>query len=218
MENTLLLPGERITEDQSFIKGKNTAHYNGVIVSTAYGTPITINKLLLVEPKYQLTYTGQIGDVIIGRVTGIFNKKWKLDANSPNEVTLQLSAIDLPGLEQRRKMEEDEIKMREYYNIDDLIVSEVQKVFKNGNIAVHTRNKNFRKLTNGYLVDLPVMLVKRYRSQFLNVDGALVIVGMNGKIWIECGDDFDRMIRILRYVQKCKDDKIKIDFDTYTAE
>ena len=49
------------------------------------------------------------------------HKCWKIDCNSFSNATLQLSYVNLPGGELRRRCEDDERAMREYLIEGDLI-------------------------------------------------------------------------------------------------
>lgn len=42
-------------------------------------------------------YVGEIGDVIVGRITEVQQKRWKVDTNSRLDSVLLLSSVNLPG-------------------------------------------------------------------------------------------------------------------------
>ena len=52
--------------------------------------------------------------MVVGRITEVQQKRWKVHINGRLDAVLQLSAINLSGGELRRKSLEDELKMREY--------------------------------------------------------------------------------------------------------
>ena len=70
-------------------------------------------------------YACKTGDIVIGRVTEILNKKWKVDINSSDAASLHLNAVKIAEV-QRRKTEEDEKQMRTYLREGDLVCAEVQ--------------------------------------------------------------------------------------------
>jgi exosome complex component RRP4 len=75
--------------------------------------------------------------------------------------------------------------MRDYLIEGDLISAEVQSVFSDGALSLHTRSLKYGKLGQGVLVDVCPSLVKRRKTHFHNLPcGASVIVGNNGYIWI----------------------------------
>eukprot|EP00955_Chlamydomonas_euryale_P079049 363239-Chlamydomonas_euryale.AAC.18 len=63
-------------------------------------------------PAWMRRYVAEQGDVIVGRVSEISGKRWKVDLRSRQEAALLLSAVDLPGGVQRRRNAEDELNMR----------------------------------------------------------------------------------------------------------
>lgn len=42
-------------------------------------------------------YNGEIGDVVIGRITELVHKRWKVDINARLDAVLLLTSIQLPG-------------------------------------------------------------------------------------------------------------------------
>lgn len=42
-------------------------------------------------------YVGEVGDVVIGRITEVGNKRWKVDAHAMLDSALMLSCVNLPG-------------------------------------------------------------------------------------------------------------------------
>ena len=160
------------------------------IYSTLAGSVERINKLINVRST-RSRYGGSIGDVVIGRVTALEHKRWKLDINASQDASLLLSAINLPGGVQRRKQEHDELQMRNYFSEGEVLCAEVQAIHADGSIAVHARNDNkYGKLGNGQLVRTAgCALVPRARTHFLLLNAGLpaaveVITGMNGYIWV----------------------------------
>lgn len=180
----ILLPGNLICTAEGYIRGHGTNIQDNEITSALYGRVQHINKLVTVNPCFSFKYSPEIGDVVIGRVVQIFNKKWRINTNSKVETTLALSAINLPGVMQRRKLESDEMSMRTFFDINDLIVCEVQKVSKSGAGALHTRNDKYRKLDCGVLLNMPQFLLLPLKTRFLKKENVEIIVGCNGFIWI----------------------------------
>ena len=52
--------------------------------------------------------------LISGRITEVQQKRWKVDVNGRLDAVLQLSSVNLPGGELRRRSAEDELSMRKY--------------------------------------------------------------------------------------------------------
>lgn len=198
----VLFPGDIISVSDGFIKGYGTNIYENNILSSVYGTENHINKLVTVDSCFSFKYTPEVGDVVIGRVTQIVNKKWKIFTNSKYETTLSLSAVNLQALVQRRKLESDEIDMVKFFDLNDLIVCEVQKVSKSGNAALHTRNEKYRKLKNGLLLKIILFLLLPLKNRFWNKDGIEVIIGCNGFIWISSEFEDEAILKKITHIYK----------------
>jgi len=191
--SAVVLPGEKICLAEGFIYGHGTilrqdnSHSAGManIHSTYMGTVDKINKLVAVKPCNKFRHGPEIGDILIGRIAQICNKKWYVDTNSKYETSLSLSAIELPGIMQRKKSENDEINMREFFDIGDLVVCEVQKVAKSGTVSLHTRNSKYRKLRGGLLFRGSPMNFHSQKQRFLSFGSVECIVASNGYVWIE---------------------------------
>ena len=59
-------------------------------------TPQRVNKLVSVRPLSS-RYVAELGDVVVGRVTDVAGKRWKVDVAAQQAAILQLSAVNLPG-------------------------------------------------------------------------------------------------------------------------
>ncbi|KAJ2914476.1 hypothetical protein MD484_g5939, partial [Candolleomyces efflorescens] len=180
----LTCPGESLTSAQDFMRGHGTYVDNEEVIASVAGTVERVNRLVTVRAATS-RYNPEVGDLVVGRITEVQPRRWKVDANSRQDAVLMLSSVNLPGGVQRRKLESDELQMRTFFEEGDLLVAEVQAFFADGAMSLHTRSLKYGKLRNGQLVMIPPVLVRRLKSHFLtlpcNVD---VILGLNGYIWI----------------------------------
>ncbi|KAJ2582025.1 Exosome complex component rrp4, partial [Coemansia sp. RSA 1836] len=124
----IVTPGTAITNDSAFMRGHGTFSEQDTIYSSVAGVVERINKLVSVRPLKQ-RYSGEIGDIIVGRITEVASKRWRVDVNSRQDGVLLLSSINLPGGIQRRKSESDELQMRTFFAEGDLVFAEVQSYF-----------------------------------------------------------------------------------------
>jgi exosome complex component RRP4 len=156
------------------------------LIATVSGFVERLNKLVTVRPV-RTRYSGEVGDVIVGRITAVEDKRWKVDINATRDAVLQLSSVNLPGGVQRRKTQADELQMRNFFKEGDLISAEVQKVGHNdGLVNLHTRNAKYGMLKYGTFVKVNQSLVKRCRQHFIDLpdSGVFLILGNNGYIWV----------------------------------
>lgn len=179
-----VIPGEAINTEGGCISGHGTYQAGDRLVSSLLGSVCRINKLVTVAARKKLWYSPEVGDVVVARVVSIGNKRWNVDINTLQDASLLLTAINLPGNVQRRKMESDEMMMREYFAMGDVLAAEVQVVHQGGGCSIHTRNEKYRKIESALVQDFPPGFVRKGKSHFVDVEGARVILGMNGRIAI----------------------------------
>ncbi|XP_026484346.2 exosome complex component RRP4 [Vanessa tameamea] len=177
-------PGEVISGMQDFMRGHGTYVEDDCIKSSVAGVMQKVNKLICVRPL-KSRYVGEIGDVVVGRVLEVQQKRWKIETNSRLDSILQLSSVNLPGGELRRRSAEDEQMMRKHLQEGDLISAEVQSVFSDGSLSLHTRSLKYGKLSQGVLMKVFPSLIKRRKNHFHNLPcGIAIIIGNNGFIWM----------------------------------
>lgn len=185
-------PGERLEYTEDCLEGhgiykEKQGETRDIFIASVCGEVKQIDRLITVETN-TYWYTPCIGDVVVGRVTGIANKRWYLEINTRQEAILLLNSIDLIGNVQRRKGELDEIKMGEYYGIGDIVIGEVQAV---GNkVQIHTRNPKYRKILFGVLLktEKPQKEMKQYHQEVVNSKEVEIVVGKNGYIVVHSDD------------------------------
>lgn len=180
----LVTPGEMITDDTIWMRGHGTYSADNVTFSAVAGTIERVNKLLSVRPL-RGRYIPVIGDHIVGRITEVGNRRWKVDIGASQDAALMLGSVNLPGGILRRKSDDDELQMREFLKEGDLLNAEIQTLYADGAAALHTRSLRYGKLRNGLFVQVPASLVLRLRTQVYRLEGGVeMILGINGYIWI----------------------------------
>ncbi|KAL7301286.1 exosome complex component RRP4 [Trichogramma pretiosum] len=178
-------PGEEISTQPDFLRGHGTyMDTQQVLRASVAGNLERVNKLISVRP-YKTRYQGEIGDVVIGRITEVQQKRWKVDTNAKLDSALLLSSVNLPGGELRRRSAEDEQAMRRYLQEGDVVCAEVQSIFADGSLSLHTRVLKYGKLSQGIMMKLSPSMIKRQKQHFHNLaNGAVLILGNNGNVWI----------------------------------
>lgn len=66
------------------------------IRASVAGVMEKVNKLISVRPL-KSRYVGEIGDVVVARVTEVQQKRWKVNTNSRLDSILLLASVNLPG-------------------------------------------------------------------------------------------------------------------------
>lgn len=207
-EGNIVLPGQVISAEAGFLRGLGTyisKDGDGVepqLIASAAGHVERINKLITVNPVNS-KYTGEVGDLVIGRITAVENKRWKADVLAHRDAVLQLSSVHLPGGEQRMRNAEDQLQMRTLFEEGDCVSGEIQNISNSntgdsgGVISLHTRSLKYGKLENGLLVQVPAHCMKRLPQHYISLpvtslteENATitnymdVVLGKNGFIWI----------------------------------
>lgn len=154
------------------------------LIASVTGMVEKVNKLISVQPS-TTRYSPEIGDIVVGRVAEVADKRWKLDINARQNASLLLSSVNLPG-GQRRRTEADSLQMREFLVEGDLVSAEVQKTMSDRSVSLHTRSLKYGKLEYGSLIMVPAFLIKRSKVHFHTVAelGIDILIGHNGYIWI----------------------------------
>eukprot|EP00911_Craspedida_sp_UC1_P002146 UC1_evm1s1651 len=181
----LVNPGEVITEEEGFMRGHGTILRGGHLVASVSGVVERTNKVVSVRPA-RSRYVGEIGDVVVGRVTEVNQRRWKVDTNAKLDSVLKLSSVNLPGGVLRRKSAADELMMREFFVEGDIISAEVQQIYQeDGSLALHTRSLKYGKLGAGSFLAVQASLVKRSKNHFHTLPcGVGLVLGNNGYIWV----------------------------------
>ncbi|PVU95391.1 hypothetical protein BB561_001844 [Smittium simulii] len=209
--STIVTPSTLITQDAAFMKGHGTFVEKEKIYSSVSGTVDRINKLISVKSLKQ-RFVGEIGDTIVGRVTKLSQKRWMVDINSRQDAVLLLSSVNLPGGVQRRKSESDELQMRKFFKEGDLVFAEVQSLFGDGALSLHTRSVEYGKLRNGVMIKVNPLLVVRSRSHLHSLPCQVdVVLGVNGYIFIGKKVEKDKLEDISELLEMYSDTNDEID-------
>ncbi|CAX42222.1 exosome complex exonuclease, putative [Candida dubliniensis CD36] len=182
--NSIVTPGELITEDPTWMKGHGTYFLNDKTYSSVAGSISRVNRLLSVIPL-RGRYSPETGDHVIGRITDVGNKRWKVDIGAKQDAILMLGSVNLPGGVLRRKSESDELQMRNFLKEGDLLNCEVQTIFNNGIASLHTRSLKYGKLRNGIFIKIPSPLIVKTKNHAFDLPGNVsIVLGTNGYIWL----------------------------------
>ncbi|KAF4687096.1 Exosome complex component RRP4 [Perkinsus olseni] len=113
-QRQLVLPGDVINAEKGFLKGRGLLvdPVDGKLVATVRGILERVNKLLYIRPL-KSRYTGEVGDVIVGRVAEVGGDRWMLDYGGGGSLaSLPIGGVNLPQGEQRRRTDTDRMNMR----------------------------------------------------------------------------------------------------------
>jgi exosome complex component RRP4 len=200
----LVIPGQVIAssstessgnsnDEQSFLRGHGTyverVEQEDRLVASVCGMVQRVNKLITVVPFCELWYSGNVGDLVVGRVSTVGTSRWTVSlVPNQRDAQLPLSGVHLPGGAQRVRTAQDQRDMRLFLQEGDLISAEVHKVQpSDGSLMLHTRSFRYSKLENGCLIRVPPALIPRRKNHAMSLinDTLDVLWGTNGNIWIQ---------------------------------
>ncbi|KAI4349564.1 hypothetical protein L6164_010139 [Bauhinia variegata] len=182
-----------VNYEDGVLKGHGTADLNGEVVATLCGVVERVNKLVYVR-ALRARYKPEVGDIVVGRVVEVAQKRWRLEINYSQDAVLMLSSMNLPDGIQRRRTALDELNMRSIFEENDVVCAEVRG-FQHDGLHLQARSQKYGKLNRGQLLTVPPYLVKRQKQHFHHLEeyGTDLILGCNGFIWvgehIEARDD-----------------------------
>ncbi|CAJ0952563.1 unnamed protein product, partial [Mesorhabditis belari] len=84
------------------MRGHGTYLRGDELYSSLAGAVRQVNRLINVQSVKQ-RYSPEIGDVVVGSITEVQEKRWKVDICGRLDAHLQLASVNLPGGELRRK-------------------------------------------------------------------------------------------------------------------
>jgi exosome complex component RRP4 len=180
-------------DENSFLRGHGTyverVETEERLVASVCGTLQRMNKLITVIPFCESIYQGNVGDLVVGRVTSVGTSQWTISlVSQQRDARLPLSGVHLPGGAQRVRTAQDQRDMRLFLQEGDLICAEVHKVQpSDGSLSLHTRSFRYSKLENGSLIQVPPSLIPRRKNHYMTMinDSLDVLWGTNGSIWIQ---------------------------------
>ncbi|KGN55395.2 exosome complex component RRP4 homolog [Cucumis sativus] len=170
--------------EDGVLKGHGTLDLNGEVVASICGVVERVNKLIYVR-ALRARYKPEVGDIVVGRVTEVAPKRWRLDINYCQDAVLMLSSMNLPDGIQRRRTAVDELNMRSIFEENDVICAEVRGLQHDG-LHLQARSQKYGKLERGQLLTVSPYLIKRRKQHFHHLEqyGIDLILGCNGFIWI----------------------------------
>ncbi|KAL1147988.1 hypothetical protein V6Z11_A10G094000 [Gossypium hirsutum] len=174
-----------VNYEDAFLKGHGTTDLNGDLVATVCGVVERINKLVYVR-ALRARYKPEVGDIVVGRVVEVSQKRWRLEINFSLDAILMLSSMNMPDGIQRRRTALDELNMRGIFEENDVVCAEVRNFQHDGSLQLQARSQKYGKLEKGQLLIVDPYLVKKSKQHFHHLEqfGIDLVLGRNGFIWV----------------------------------
>ena len=92
LKNRFINVGEVITKQKGFMKGHGVIVRGDDLVSCVAGFIEQTNKLIFVRP-IKTRYVPEVGDVVVGRVKEVGDKRWSIDIGGQLHAALVLRSL-----------------------------------------------------------------------------------------------------------------------------
>ncbi|EOA38259.1 hypothetical protein CARUB_v10009740mg [Capsella rubella] len=174
-----------VNHDDAFLKGHGTSEVDGELLATVCGVVERVDKLVYVR-TLRARYKPEVGDIVVGRVIEVAQKRWRVELNFNQDGVLMLSSMNMPDGIQRRRTSVDELNMRNIFVEHDVVCAEVRNFQHDGSLQLQARSQKYGKLEKGQLLKVDPYLVKRSKHHFHYIEslGIDLIIGCNGLIWV----------------------------------
>ena len=188
-EKDIAVPGEDLAEGMDYLPALGTYRDKEAIVAS-YFVFVSISGRLVKVIPLSGRYNPRRDDIVIGMVADMTFSNWFVDVDYATEAVL--SSKETGEYVQRGT------DLSQIYGIGDYIIARVMGVSKQKAIDLSMRGPGLRKITNGRIIKVDSVKVPRIIgkegsmiSLIKEKTGCRIMVGQNGKIWIQ-GDDIKK--------------------------
>uniref|UniRef100_A0A8R7QPQ8 RRP4 S1 domain-containing protein n=1 Tax=Triticum urartu TaxID=4572 RepID=A0A8R7QPQ8_TRIUA len=119
-----------VNPEDTILKGHGTSDQDGEVVATVCGVVERVQNLVCVR-TLRARYKPQKGDIIIGRVSEIASKRWRLETNFSQGAVLMLSSMNLPD------------GIQSILEENDLVCAEVRHIQHDGSLDLQPRSQKY---------------------------------------------------------------------------
>jgi len=185
-EREFVVPGDKIVSSMEYLPGKNTFRDGDSIYSKRLGIVHLENHVISIVPLSG-GYNPQIGDMVIGEIEDAQANGWFVNLEAPYSSYLSLSGV--------RGYIRQGTDLTTIYNVGDLIYVKIVSVSRQG-IGLSMQDDRARKLAGGKVINVEPVKVPRVIgkqgsmiSLIKRQTGSNIVVGQNGIVWIQGGDE-----------------------------
>ena len=181
-EQRLVTPGMAIGPLSGMRVGSGAIIHNDEIIATKLGWVREFNGTISVDP-INSPYLPRSGDLVIATVAEVRNNLWFMNINGSFQGLLPMSLAPW-------KVEFGHA--RQHMDIGDSALARVQEVDECHNVVLTMKGVGLRRLSQGAVVEVPVNHLDRIRGlnnsnldRMKDVSDCRIIVGENGRVWID---------------------------------
>jgi exosome complex component RRP4 len=189
-ERVLVLPGEELPA-QGLRPGPGTYRVNGRIYASVLGLLSAHPPVLRVIPLAG-RYIPKPHDTVVGTVTDVQGTFWLLDIGAPRWAPLHMTGTP---------WKIDFGETAQYLHVGDSVVVQVEAIENTGRIGVTMIGDGLGKLEGGAIITVSPAKIPRVVGRggsmiqtIIRHTGARIVVGQNGRIWVD--GEPDQLVRI----------------------
>lgn len=197
----IVTPGEKIDERKGRKLGSGVYQDGEIVLSKFMGIPRIDENEVSVIPLSGV-YMPNIGDRVIGVVSGVEISGWSVDISSPYVAFLPVAEAVDEFVDMART------DISRYFDVNDIIFCRVSKVTKNKTIQVSMRDTLARKLYGGIIIKATPSKVPRIIGKAGSMISLIktktkcdIYTGQNGVIWIR-GENKAKAIEAILTIEK----------------
>ena len=188
----LVHPGERLGAHDGAEAGHGVRRIDGQLVAMRMGTLRENGQTVSIDPLSS-RYVPRAGDLIVGLVEGMTNNIWFLDIGASFNAILPMSLAPW-------KVEFGAV--REHLNVGEAVLCRVQEVDETHSAVATMKGMGLRKLKSGLIEEIPPHIIPQIIGKggsmlqaLKDLGEARLVVGQNGRVWIDGDQDGMRDIR-----------------------
>lgn len=194
-DKEIVVPGEVLATGIDYLPAYGTFREEDKIIAQYLGLVTISGRLLKIVPL-RGKYIAKPGDVVIGKITNITMSNWFIDIGTPYEAGLSMKDATSDYVERGADLSQ-------YFNIGEILVTQVTNVIKNKIIDLTMKGPGLRKLKGGRIIEVTPSKVPRIIgkqgsmiSMVKEATNCRITVGQNGRIWISSEDPAKELIAI----------------------
>lgn len=188
----IVIPSQYLGEVKEFKPGSGTFVEKGKIYSEVVGVVAKNGRYINVVPV-KGRYEAVENDFVIGIVTDVMSSCWLVDINAPYPALLHVNEV---------QWDVEFNEAEKYLNTGDCIMAKVLQVDSERKLQVSMKDHNLSKINDGYLIEVEATKVPRIIGKKGSMIQLLkkysrcrIIVGRNGRIWVEGSDEGIKKVR-----------------------
>lgn len=185
-EQRLVIPGESIGDTTGKNLGSGVASAGNGAVATRLGYLKESNGTMHVVP-INAAYMPRSGDLVVGIVEAVQSNLWFLDVNGPFNALLPMSLAPW-------KVEFGDA--RNHMDVGEAVLARVQEVDECHNLVCTMKGVGLRKIGEGHVASVSIQhipMVKEILGDLKIASDCRIIVGDNGRVWIDGSSDGIRL-------------------------